>query len=147
MKKSILGGMFLVMIVTIGFVFAGPIQNINNLSEELKTEIQETIIEKDYSSFVELHQGIEPKGKAFGLINEENFALFSEMKQAILEEDFEKAREIREELGISLEHQKLQRNKQINQLQRNENKGIGKNKGNGQAMQMRQQKQLMACQN
>jgi methyl coenzyme M reductase gamma subunit len=150
MKKIMFGGMFLVILITIGFVFAGPIQN--NVREELKTEIQEAILE-NYSSFIELHQGIETKGKAFDLINEENFVLFAEMKQAILEQDYERVREIREELGINLENQKLQRNMQNKQLQknqrieRNENKGTGHNKGNGQAMQIKQQRKMLIGQN
>jgi hypothetical protein len=139
MKKIMFGGMFLVILITIGFVFANPIQY--NTNQELKEEIQEAILEKNYSSFVELHQGIETKGKAFDLINEENFALFAEMKQAIIEEDFERAREIKEEIGINRENRQTHKNMQ---------KGTGKKesgKGSQQGLQQRLQKQDMSCQN
>lgn len=70
-------------------------------SEERCSIMQEAFQNMDYNSWNEIMSNNERKGKILEMINEDNFELFVEMHNAQRSGDFEKANELRQELGLN----------------------------------------------
>lgn len=70
--------------------------------QAFRAEIQETIENNDYAAWVELmEQSSSPRaGALLSTLNEDNFSLLQELHDARQSQDFERAKEIKEELGL-----------------------------------------------
>lgn len=70
------------------------------ISEELRESLKDAVEEGNYQEWLNLHEENNLKGRILQQITEENFHLLKEMHDAREEGDFEKVKEIQEELGF-----------------------------------------------
>jgi len=71
-------------------------------NEEQRVAIDEAIENGDYDAWVELMSKDGRGNMITTKVTEDNFATFAEMHQAIQDGDFEKAEELRQELGLEM---------------------------------------------
>lgn len=76
-----------------------------------RKEIREAVENGDYNAWVELHSQGEHEAKILEFITEENFYLLGELHEAIQNQDFETAKEIKAELGLPDRPAQGQRNR------------------------------------
>jgi hypothetical protein len=70
-------------------------------SEEKCSIMQEVFENMDYNSWKEIMSENTRKGRVLEIVNEDNFELFVEAHKAKINGDFEKANELRQELGLN----------------------------------------------
>jgi hypothetical protein len=82
----------------------GPMFN-----EEINAQLQQAIEDRDYESWKSIMEenNLPMNGEMFQVINEENFEQFAQMHEAMQNGDFDTANQIREELGIGMEHRHM----------------------------------------
>jgi hypothetical protein len=103
MKKTV-GLVFIGLILVVGLVSAyrgdysikGP-----EYSEERHQLMQEAFENLDYNAWKEIMSENSRKGRVLEIINEDNFEIFVEAHNAMVNQDFEKANELRQELGLN----------------------------------------------
>lgn len=96
-----------------------PAQRGPNFSPERHEAMQKAFENNDYNAWKNLMNGI---GRVLDVINEGNFARFSEMHQLMLSGKYEEANQIREELGLGQKNGSGKNsNWQKNRSQRNKN--------------------------
>jgi len=80
-----------------------------NYNEEIHTQMQEAIENRDYESWIQIREenNLPMKGKMFQVMNEENFEQFVQLKEAMINGDDELANQIREELGVGMGHRHM----------------------------------------
>ena len=74
-----------------------PGQRGPNFSQERHEAMQKAFESNDYNAWKELMNG---RGRVTQIVNEANFARFSEMHRLMLEGKYDEANQIREELGL-----------------------------------------------
>jgi len=67
---------------------------------ENREEIKEAVENGDYDAWVALHEDREREAKILEYINEDNFHLLAELHEAIQNQDFETAKEIKDQIGL-----------------------------------------------
>lgn len=103
MKKILIAVMALVLVTSMGAVFAykgnTELSDRPFYSEERHATMTEIFETGDYDAWVAL-MSEHSKGRVLEVVNEENFALFVEMHNAMIEGDNDRANELRTELGL-----------------------------------------------
>ena len=110
--NKVLGG-FLALAV-VGLVFAGfavaDAENPDKKGPRINSEVHDQLIAAvesgNYSEWVQVFEDndLPMQGKMFSAISEDNFHLLTELHEARAAQDFERAKEIHEELGIGKGH-------------------------------------------
>ncbi len=106
-KIGALGLIGLIGLAGLGYAYQGtpgvPGPNCT-VDEEIRTSLQNAIDSGDYATFQQLKDEYNiAKGKIWSIIDTpEEFALFSQLHNAVISGDIDKAMEIREELGLPL---------------------------------------------
>ena len=104
MRKKILFSVGVIALITAsGVAYAAyayqgdPVRPDSNFSIERHAVMRKAFENNDYNTWKESMNG---RGRALEVINEGNFARFSEMHKLMLEGKYDEANKIREELGL-----------------------------------------------
>jgi hypothetical protein len=104
MKKKLLFSVGVIALITASgiaygaYAYQGDLgQRGSNFSIERHADMQKAFENNDYNAWKELMNG---RGRVTDVINEGNFARFSEMHKLMLEGKYDEANKIREELGL-----------------------------------------------
>ena len=102
---TILGVVFIIGIISITLAYAykedmnikGP-----NYNENVHQQMEVAIESGDYEAWIKIREenNLPMNGKMFSMINKDNFSKYSEMYNAMISGDTEKADAIRQELGL-----------------------------------------------
>lgn len=97
---------FFVAVVSLGTIFAyrgNTSTKTPNYSDDVHLALSDAISKGDYNLWVKIREenNLSMIGRMFESLNEENFNKYSEMHNAMLSGDFERAEELKSELGIN----------------------------------------------
>lgn len=108
-KEKILTGLLSIFLLSV-VAFAGltyayrgdPAVKGPNYNADVHEQLQNAIENKDYDAWIRIREenNLPMKGRMFQVINKDNFDLFAEMHAAMISGDYERANEIRAELGL-----------------------------------------------
>lgn len=131
MKKNLIIAS-LAIIISLGAVYSASAFQGNKLkNQEIKEELNLSMVNQDYNTWLELKTDRVPC-KDVDLINEENFALFSEAHQLLKEGKTDEAKEIFEALGKEMPEKRMGRAGSFKA------EGVRPHKGRGFQSQMNQ---------